>query len=738
MAKSITNTKTSSESIGSLDLFFHDNFFATSAESFSKGNDALFYNGGAFLGTFEAETVNQLSGSASMKYTQVAGSLSDWIASKTIDMDKKQRGNEAEINLYFTYDGADADLEVVLYDLTNLAVITGTTLLNKINPGRFRTTFTIPANCLQIKYGFQVKVENIGSILIFDDIEMSNKITGADGSGGGGTSIEVNQATHGLSALEGIYHDGTDWVKAQADDAGTLAQFVVTEIVDVNNFVAYQFGEVEITAHGKSVGDYYFLSNTILGGTATSEPSTGFSSPLFYVIDVDTIIINVYRPHGIDTIESSMDSLSDVNAPSPTNGNILTYNSSTGDWENSNAVTVNATDIGTNATDITDLETLSGVAGATNNGTFTGNVIPDNVSTKPALQSLETSINTNDVEITNLQTLSGSPGATNHGTFTGITIPDNLGTKASLQSLETSLEARPNDNLLINGDFRVNQRGLLPKTLVQNVTHYIDRWRTIINNGTMQATVSLQTGSQPSALLGVKSLRTTATITGQGGLGTDTRIEEYLLYAGKTLTLGTWMKSTNSNAYIKMYDGIGGSASAYHSGGGGWEFLTVTYTVANNPSYLKVEVAIGTGIAITNGQFIEFTGIKLEEGSIATRFVPRHLAEELRLCKRYYQKSPRLWAQALTAFGGSTIYCLWQYDVEMRNNTPTIALLDTTPYTEFPIWNLAQVGVASNLTIHGVDSKELAFNINGFSLASYLNLMGFLLQNVIEVDNEID
>jgi len=731
MAKSITSTKTSSESIGSLDLFFHDNFFATSAESFSKGNDALFYNGGAFLGTFEAETVNQLSGSASMKYTQVAGSLNDWIASKTIDMDKKQRGNEAEINLYFTYDGADADLEVVLYDLTNLAVITGTTLLNKINPGRFRTTFTIPANCLQIKYGFQVKVENIGSILIFDDIEMSNKITGADGSGGGGTSIEVNQATHGLSALEGIYHDGTDWVKAQADDAGTLAQFVVTEIVDVNNFVAYQFGEVEITAHGKSVGDYYFLSNTILGGTATSEPSTGFSSPLFYVIDVDTIIINVYRPHGIDTIESSMDSLSDVNAPSPTNGNILTYNSSTGNWENSNAVTINATNIGTNATDIADLETLSGVAGATNNGTFTGNVIPDNVSTKPALQSLETSINTNDVEITNLQTLSGSPGATNHGTFTGITIPDNLGTKASLQSLETSLEARPNDNILINGSLKVSQRGTYTSyTDVVDGKYYIDRWK-------VQELFSLNYQFRHLEDLGVKYIHmkcTTPSTTGY--MNMRQFVEDYKDYAGKTVTVSCKVRTNLSGPMIRFGDGVSTPLGGITTGSGGWESISYTFNVSASATSLSV--AIGTqNFNLSINDYVDFKEVKMELGSIATEFISASYADELQLCKRYYQKSPRLWVQQLTAFPGTNIYCMWQYDVEMRNATPTVTLLDTTPYVEFYIWLTGHTGVASTIFIHGLTTKFVAFRMTGFSLAAYSNAMGFLLENNIEIDNEI-
>lgn len=48
------------------------------------------------------------------------------------------------------------------------------------------------------------------------------------------------------------------------------------------------------------------------------------------------------------------------------------------------------TAIGTNITDIGNLETLTGVGGATDLGTFTGTVIPDSQTIKQALQSLET------------------------------------------------------------------------------------------------------------------------------------------------------------------------------------------------------------------------------------------------------------------------------------------------------------------------------------------------------------
>jgi len=147
---------------------------------------------------------------------------------------------------------------------------------------------------------------NITLTPVGDTIEIASTATGGEGTTGG-TAIEKNQTAHGFSVLDAIYHDGTSWEKAQANDAETLAEYVVTEVTDVDNFVAYKFGEVTVTSHGKTVGEHYFLSETVAGGGQTSEPGT-YSSPLYYVEDVDTIHIEVYRPAEVSgTTPTSID-----------------------------------------------------------------------------------------------------------------------------------------------------------------------------------------------------------------------------------------------------------------------------------------------------------------------------------------------------------------------------------------------------------------------------------------------
>lgn len=109
---------------------------------------------------------------------------------------------------------------------------------------------------------------------------------------GGGVTILRNQTAHGFSLLDPIYHDGSDWLLADTASEETLADYVVTEVVDVDNFVASKFGEVEATAHGLTIGEHYYQDGT----TYSTTQNANFSVPLFYVEDANTILLQMLRP----------------------------------------------------------------------------------------------------------------------------------------------------------------------------------------------------------------------------------------------------------------------------------------------------------------------------------------------------------------------------------------------------------------------------------------------------------
>lgn len=122
---------------------------------------------------------------------------------------------------------------------------------------------------------------------------------------GGSTEIIKTQVGHGFSLHQPIYHNGVTWVVAQADNENTLAEYIVTEIEDANNFLATKFGEVEATAHGFTVGEHYFLDDAVAGGVTLSQPGT-FSCPVFYVEDANTLHVEIYRPFAVNEAHSTL------------------------------------------------------------------------------------------------------------------------------------------------------------------------------------------------------------------------------------------------------------------------------------------------------------------------------------------------------------------------------------------------------------------------------------------------
>ena len=127
----------------------------------------------------------------------------------------------------------------------------------------------------------------------------ANNIIEIGGGGAGGSTTEVTQNTHGLQVKDAIRHNGSTWVKAQANDGATLALGVVVVRGDANTFTVAQSGRFEITSHGLSVGQWYYLDATTAGSLTAAEPS--ISQPLVYVESSSHVFVYPYRPTQIMT-----------------------------------------------------------------------------------------------------------------------------------------------------------------------------------------------------------------------------------------------------------------------------------------------------------------------------------------------------------------------------------------------------------------------------------------------------
>lgn len=105
------------------------------------------------------------------------------------------------------------------------------------------------------------------------------------------TRQEINQSSHGFTAGEPIRHNGTTWVAALANDETTLADGVVDEVVDTNNFVINYGGYISGLS-GLTAGETYYTSDSVAGDVTTTEPT--ISNPLYKAISTTAALVRIF------------------------------------------------------------------------------------------------------------------------------------------------------------------------------------------------------------------------------------------------------------------------------------------------------------------------------------------------------------------------------------------------------------------------------------------------------------
>lgn len=151
-----------------------EDFESTKAADLTSGNSAVFGASGTLQGTIVDEEAAPLSGDRSMKYTQAAGSLNDWVHLDSVVIQEKEQGNFLAYVAYAKYDGGLGEVKMVAYDATNGAII-GETFIQVDSVKRHTIAFLVPTNTTEVKIGFQVASLNNGAILEFDDIELTQE-----------------------------------------------------------------------------------------------------------------------------------------------------------------------------------------------------------------------------------------------------------------------------------------------------------------------------------------------------------------------------------------------------------------------------------------------------------------------------------------------------------------------------------------------------------------------------------
>ena len=153
-------------------------FSGLDLSKWTTGNNSTFLGTGTMLGTFASDTTTPVNGISSYKYTQAAGSLNDYAATPIQTVARKFRGSQATLYFPYTYDGATNDIEVIVYDATNSAIIPNSAFIQFSSTNAiFKTNITIPTTCQSIRIGFMTRVANSGKIFAFDDIQLTSDTT---------------------------------------------------------------------------------------------------------------------------------------------------------------------------------------------------------------------------------------------------------------------------------------------------------------------------------------------------------------------------------------------------------------------------------------------------------------------------------------------------------------------------------------------------------------------------------
>lgn len=167
-----------SEVSSSTDLNAVFQLIADDVSQWSTGNNATFLGGGTIAGTFVADSSTPLNGVQSYKYTQAAGSLNDYFVSAAQPVALRFRGVQTTLYFPYTYNGSNNDIEVIVYDTTNSAIIQNSAFVQaSANNAIFKTNITIPLTCTSIRVGFATRVANTGKILAFDDVQLTSDTT---------------------------------------------------------------------------------------------------------------------------------------------------------------------------------------------------------------------------------------------------------------------------------------------------------------------------------------------------------------------------------------------------------------------------------------------------------------------------------------------------------------------------------------------------------------------------------
>jgi hypothetical protein len=200
-------------------------------------------------------------------------------------------------------------------------------------------------------------------------------------------------------------------------------------------------------------------------------------------------------------------------------------------------------------------------------------------------------------------------------------------------------------NLIINGDFRIAQRGDFSSPVSITAGDYtLDRWKDW-SSASVAPSVETNITEVDGKSQYVFRVEANASATGTN-LGMRQFVEKLNLRLGETYTISCYLRTNNSSARLRAYRlfGSAGKQTDPIPADEQWHYvsLTGTYTFDTNPEVGAIIFGDETGTTVNDGDYLEIASYQCEVGSVATPFEHRSYGEELALCQRYCYAVPVL------------------------------------------------------------------------------------------------
>lgn len=310
-------------------------------------------------------------------------------------------------------------------------------------------------------------------------------------------------------------------------------------------------------------------------------------------------------------------------------------------------------------------------------------------------------------------------------------------------------------NIVINGDFRINQRSFTSTT--SNGVYGHDRWSLQTNSTCTYSTQAFTAGTAPvTGYEGINFARMVST--------TNSSTSEYIILqykaedvrtlAAQTATVSFWAKAASGTpkvgVEISQVFGSGGSGAVNGTGqtvtlSTSWTRYSVTISVPSisgktigTNNYLELNFWCSAGSSF-NGRSgtvgnqsatIDIWGVQVEAGSVATAFqtATGTLAGELAACQRYYYR-----------VGGDQIYqrigigswsSTTNLKVVVQNPVPMrVAPSTSLEYGTLTTFDGVNFYAVSAITAPGDASSKLTYGIDITTATSTQHRPGWLLTN---------